>query len=168
MSANTSAASRLPYAREPLSFLILSGLQETGRYRGVTLAAFFVSGRVTEECKLRDARHSLYVTCRVVGKAAKITLDSPSPWSRPVLEKLTVSQLFKLVTFMKPEGSLPCSQEPGTGLYPEPDESTPKHSVTQNMDHSKIYFLQSFRLKRVHCFQQCQPDTSNNSLTSSQ
>jgi len=24
---------------------------------------------------------------------------------------------------MKPEGSLSCSQEPATGLYPEPDES---------------------------------------------
>jgi hypothetical protein len=26
---------------------------------------------------------------------------------------------------MEPEGSLPCSQAPATGLYPEPDASSP-------------------------------------------
>jgi hypothetical protein len=29
--------------------------------------------------------------------------------------------------FMEPEGSLPCSQEPSTGLFPEPDQSNPHH-----------------------------------------
>jgi hypothetical protein len=29
--------------------------------------------------------------------------------------------------FMEPEGSLPCSKESSTDLYPEPDQSTPYH-----------------------------------------
>jgi hypothetical protein len=30
---------------------------------------------------------------------------------------------------MELEGSLPCSQELSTGLYPEPDESIPYHTI---------------------------------------
>jgi hypothetical protein len=28
--------------------------------------------------------------------------------------------------FMEPKGSLPCSQEPANGPYPDPDKSTPR------------------------------------------
>jgi hypothetical protein len=33
---------------------------------------------------------------------------------------------------MEPEGWLPCSQEPATGLYAEPDESSPYHTILLN------------------------------------
>jgi hypothetical protein len=36
--------------------------------------------------------------------------------------------------FMEPEGSLPCSQEPSTGNYPEPDPSSPYHSILSISD----------------------------------
>jgi hypothetical protein len=30
---------------------------------------------------------------------------------------------------MEPEGSVPCSQEPSTGPYREPDKSSPYHPI---------------------------------------
>jgi hypothetical protein len=36
---------------------------------------------------------------------------------------------------MEPESSLPCSQEPSTGHYSEPDQSNPYHPIM-----SKIHF----------------------------
>jgi hypothetical protein len=38
---------------------------------------------------------------------------------------------------MEPEDSLPCSQKPSTGPYPEPDRSSPHHPI---LSLSKIYF----------------------------
>jgi hypothetical protein len=51
--------------------------------------------------------------------------DWLTTWSRVLHEKLTVTQLVKkFLIFMQLEGSLPCSQQPATGQYPEPDESS--------------------------------------------
>jgi hypothetical protein len=40
--------------------------------------------------------------------------------------------------FKEPEGSSPCSKEPSTGPYPEPDRSSPYHPIPSYL--SKIYF----------------------------
>jgi hypothetical protein len=42
-------------------------------------------------------------------------------------------EIMSRLNFIDPEGSLPCSQEPSTGPYPEPDQSGPYHL-------SKIHF----------------------------
>jgi hypothetical protein len=51
-------------------------------------------------------------------------------WSWLLLEKPPVAQLLRKISqqFMESEGSLPFSQEPATGPYPEPDETSP-HTI---------------------------------------
>jgi hypothetical protein len=59
-------------------------------------------------------------------------LHEPEPFlrSRQVCSYSRISQYF-----MEHEGLLPCSQEPSTSPYPEPDQSSPYHSIL-----SEIYF----------------------------
>jgi hypothetical protein len=40
--------------------------------------------------------------------------------------------------FMEPEGSLPCSQEPSTGPYPQPYQSNPHHAILSLKIHFNI------------------------------
>jgi hypothetical protein len=39
---------------------------------------------------------------------------------------------------MEPEGSLPCTQEPSTGPYPEPDQCSPYHTILSPKIHYNI------------------------------
>jgi hypothetical protein len=63
-----------------------------------------------------------------------------SPQSTVLLKKLKVAQLINLPRFMEPESSLPCSQEPATGHYPAPDESSP-HTHTVYLKDPSPYYL---------------------------
>jgi hypothetical protein len=51
--------------------------------------------------------------------------------------------------FMEPEGSSPCSQEPSTGPYPEPDRPSPHHPIL-----SQIYFntVHPPTSKKIHAY----------------
>jgi hypothetical protein len=51
-------------------------------------------------------------------------MEVSPPWKKPA------AQLLKnFATFMEPRISLLCSQEPSTGPYPEPDESSHYDSI---------------------------------------
>jgi hypothetical protein len=41
---------------------------------------------------------------------------------------------------MKPEGSVPCPRKPATGIYPEPDESSP-HKASHPISLRLIYII---------------------------
>jgi hypothetical protein len=53
-----------------------------------------------------------------------VLVNQPTPWSRVLLQKLTVTELInKLPSFMESEVSLPCSQSTATRRYPEQNKS---------------------------------------------
>jgi hypothetical protein len=63
------------------------------------------------------------------------------------VSKFVVTHLVKQqpIFFMEPEASLPCSQKPATGPYPEPAKSSSPHrSLHLNVILVKIYVYENF------------------------
>jgi hypothetical protein len=51
--------------------------------------------------------------------------------AEPSWEAANCAAIQKILSnFKEPEGSSPCSQEPSTGPYPEPVQSSPSHSIS--------------------------------------
>jgi hypothetical protein len=57
------------------------------------------------------------------------TFIVPNPWSGGHFKYVIVTQPGNSQLFMEPKDSLPYSQRPIAGLYPEPDESIPHLST---------------------------------------
>jgi hypothetical protein len=71
------------------------------------------------------------------------------PWSRVLLEKLTVAQLVKkFPAFYGTRRSVHSSQQPATRPYPEPDEFTP-HSHTDSISPGLLLILSSHLCLRI-------------------
>jgi hypothetical protein len=86
--------------------------------RSCVLKTLIITGRaVATGCSMGDASAKISVIYLL------------TTWCRTLFEKLIVTQIVKKYPafFMEPEGSLPCSQKPATGPYPEPAESSSPH-----------------------------------------
>ena len=74
--------------------------------------------------------HRILTNTSIGSEEACLPTYSLTPWSRVLLEKLTVlCQARNSLHFMEPVGSLPHSQVPATCPYPEPARSSPYSNI---------------------------------------
>jgi hypothetical protein len=122
--------------------------------------------------RIIDERHSISLKCPgwylgpvrypssatfIRTGAFHISLHGAEPFlrSRQSLSYSRISQHY-----MEPEGSLPRSQEPSTGPYPQPDQCSPRHPILSSflrfililLSHLRLYlssgpFPSGFRMK---------------------
>jgi hypothetical protein len=58
---------------------------------------------------------------------------------------------------MELEGSLPCSQEPSTGRYFEPDRSSPYHPILSKISSYAQYAWGNVVIVKINCFREFGP-----------
>jgi hypothetical protein len=103
-------------------------------------------GLMVKTCKrLSSISFSLY--CMFLGKLTFIVLRFIiMNWLHGIQSFLRNHQLLSYSRisqhFMDPKCSLPCSQEPATGSYPEPDQSSPHHPILLHKLLAMIWTLQ--------------------------
>jgi hypothetical protein len=84
---------------------------------------------LTQKQKCGHLRRITNVWCKVKIYFSLTHRAEPLLRSCPLCNHSRTSQRF-----MEPEGSLSCSQEPSTGLYPESDQSNPYHPILSLYD----------------------------------
>jgi hypothetical protein len=80
------------------------------------------------EVRLHGPKYAQKILLRPINISASISLTNygvePFLRSRQLCSYSSISQYF-----MESEGSLPCSQEPSTGPYPQTDQYSPYHPI---------------------------------------